>query len=695
MTLPEAHSGIQIKISADCKYKLYVNGTLVSFGPTKGDNKVWFFDELTLNLRKGRNVIAAAVLHYPTNRDVGNRSEFRSKTPGLYLESCLEELSSDESWEAYDADEVRIVAEDPFFSPLWIYENAAGLPDIPGGEGTMEKAICYEEVENRFRPEQLRKRRIPPLYLEPSELLKETVEVPAHAHRTIVLDAGEETCAFLKLSLAGGSGAEVRLLQSESYVYDIPDPPKDYGDLPRKGDRTDSKNGRLHGFTDVYHVSGYGKTDAPEHYEPFWFRTYRYIKVDIRTGEDSLELLGLKQIKTGYPLEVKTKVCVSDPKMMKIWDMSLRTLKRCMLETYVDCPFYEQLQYAMDARNEIRYTYAVSGDDRLARQCIEDFERGQQENGLMNCCYPDVGVNVIPGFNIYVIGMLYDHMMYFGNAEFIKQHLKMAEKVLEYFHGHLNKDGIVEKIGGPAFGGGVWSFIDWTKEWNATRGVPAATQNGPIAMESLLYSYGLLMTEEMEIYVGQEAMARRFRRERASLNEAIRKIYMGPNGMIKDGPDIEQYSQHAQVFAVLTGLLPEGELSENLLRTLETPEAYAQCSVAMMPYLFEALRKTGQYEWTKPLWEVWKGMLKNHLTTCAEDGLSSRSDCHGWGALILYELPAVILGVHPTKPGFKEYEVKPMKEYFGQMSGEVTTPVGRIRVQIDDNGCSVEREENR
>ena len=42
--------------------------------------------------------------------------------------------------------------------------------------------------------------------------------------------------------------------------------------------------------------------------------------------------------------------------------------------------------------------------------------------------------------------------------------------------------------------------------------------------------------------------------------------------------------------------------------------------------------------------------VREHMSTCVENGTDSRSDCHAWSALMLYELPCAVLGVTPAAP---------------------------------------------
>ena len=120
-----------------------------------------------------------------------------------------------------------------------------------------------------------------------------------------------------------------------------------------------------------------------------------------------------------------------------------------MHETYMDCPFYEQLQYAMDTRSQALYTYAVSADDRLARQAMEAFRRSQRPDGMINCDAPTVRCNVIPGFSIYYLLMVHDHMMYFGDKNLVKKHMPAIDQILAFFDRNLTEKGIFVNIGNP------------------------------------------------------------------------------------------------------------------------------------------------------------------------------------------------------------------------------------------------------
>ena len=708
-----------IDITADAKYKLYINGELVNVGPQKGDKQIWYYDNLDIAnyLEKGKNIIVVQVMIIPNRTRGGNYSFARTETPGLYINSNYG-LVADSSWKCV-VSPVHIIAEDTHFSPLYIFEEAkgcnlnCGIHNMLYNDSSWSPVLVYEPfyLSERLKPENLIQRKIPLLKLKNSKFstVKEVREskftkdiwesfltnnklitIPPNSCEIIEFSAGVESTGFLKLSMYNGLGAKIEILTSECYAYEgiegVEGPI-----LPRKSDRTDSINGKLYGFTDSYHVFGNGSPNLPEIYEPFWFRTFRYIKLTIKTSNTPLTVKGFDFIENGYPLNVKTSVETSDPTLKGIWDISERSLKLCMHETYEDCPFYEQLQYAMDTRSQILYTYAISADDRLARQAIDDYKRSARFDGMINCSYPNNEDHVIPGFGIFYIEMVYDHMMYFGDKKLIFENMPAILGVLNFFRSRMDSSGILSKIGGPLFKEKFWSFIDWTDPWRDTIGVPPATLKGPLTMESFYYVTALLHSAELFEYLGFTNLSNSLVTEADGIKEALRKLCRGENGMFTDGPGVEEYSQHCQVFAILTNTIDVETGRDYLLETFSDPKKYAQCSVAMMFYLFRALEKCDLYYKTDELWDIWRGMLKKNLTTCEEDSVHSRSDCHAWGALALYEIPTVTLGVRPGAPGYSKVIINPIPGKLKWAKGNVITPKGIISVswEIKNNGLEI------
>ncbi len=657
------------RLSADSRYKLLCNGVLVQSGPCKGDDRVWYFDEVLVKelLRPGTNVLAIEILWTGNDPWNSNHSLFTMGRPALYVEGI-----SAQGWRCHAVSTVSFPAEEEGFAPLHIHEEASLDPNMVGwkqpgfdGSGWAEaKAVPVKELPESRRPDRLRPRAIPQMALIPHSFELQDFAVPANSEKELVLDAGEEMCAYLRLRLSGGRGAKIELLQSECYTS-----------ANGKQNRLDSEHGHLEGYTDSYTVTGL----ADECYEPFWFRTFRFLRLRVKTEAEPLRIVALDYMETGYPLEVKTQLTTSDSSLAEIWDISLRTLRRCMHETYMDCPFYEQLQYAMDTRAEILYTYAVSADDRLARQAIDDFSRAQRPDGLLNCSYPNKNANVIPGFSVYWILMLHDHMLYFGDKAFLTRYLTTVTRILEFFHTHRNAAGLVDKIGGENGKAAIWSFIDWAESWMPTTGMPDAGLHGPITMESLLYLLGLQKAAELADYLEKPTEASEWRKRAEDLQAAIREYCLDESGMLTDGPGRTEISQHAQVFGVLTGTLSREEGRRNLLRTIEE-RGVTQCSVAMCFYLFRALEETGLYDYTDRYWDIWRRMVADGCSTCVEAENYARSECHAWGALALYELPSVTLGVRPAAPGYEKIEVRPQPGVLRSASGTVHTPRGDLHI---------------
>lgn len=163
----------------------------------------------------------------------------------------------------------------------------------------------------------------------------------------------------------------------------------------------------------------------------------------------------------------------------------------------------------------------------------------------------------------------------------VAEHMPAIDQILHYFERHLTDEGYVEKVGGINMEARFWSFIDWADEWNDTSGMPTAGLKGSLTMETLLYIYGLQHAGYLAEFLDRKEEARLYRGRAKKAQEAVRKYCTGVNGMIQDGPGIDEYSQHCQVFALLTDTLDLETGKRNLLKSIEEP-GYVQCTVAMM-----------------------------------------------------------------------------------------------------------------
>jgi len=149
---------------------------------------------------------------------------------------------------------------------------------------------------------------------------------------TVVLWVEAHTTAFLRCRYQPSHGSTMSIKYAECYER----PPKVYPWLRDKGDRL--ADGQLLGPCDLVDLS-----TGPE-YEPFWFRTFRFIELEVAVGAEGLTVHSIELRQTNYPLQPRATWDSSSSEMGRIWDVSLRTLRNCMFDGYSDCPFYEQLQ---------------------------------------------------------------------------------------------------------------------------------------------------------------------------------------------------------------------------------------------------------------------------------------------------------------------------------------------------------------
>jgi hypothetical protein len=346
-------------------------------------------------------------------------------------------------------------------------------------------------------------------------------------------------------------------------------------------------------------------------------------------------------------------------------------------ETYMDTPYWEQLQYIGDTRIQSLISLYVAGDDRLMRQAIEHFDLSRIPEGLTTSRYPSSLTQIIPPFSLIYVAMVHDYFMHRDDPAFVRARLAGIRGILDWYARHIDSTGMLAAM--P-----YWNYVDWTPRWD--RGVPPRADTGHSTTISLLYVYALDRAAELEQALGMPGPAAEYGARASAVRAAAReRAWDSARRLFRDSPDTISYSQQTNVLAILADAVPRG-MERAVMERVLSDTTLTSASYYFSFYLLEALRKAGLADRYVEQLAPWQKMLALGLTSAPENPEPTRSDTHAWSAHPDYGLLATVLGVRPSSPGFRTVIIAPALGPLQHAEGRVPHPLGDIEVAFVREG---------
>jgi alpha-L-rhamnosidase len=705
LTISSVPTHFWVHVSADHRFLLHVNGKYIAEGPARGDLFHWRFETVDLApfLQAGRNILAAVVWNFGEWSPVAqmsNRTGFlmQGDTQGEVAVNTGREWQVRQEpgraalghngvhgyYAAGPAETIdgRLLA--------WGWDQP--ITDSSGwetprllGHATMREAenapTAWELVQDSLPPMEhrlvdagipVRVDGLPSIPAFPAAPLT----IQPHSHVTLLLDHRVLQTAYPELNVSGGRDAEIHLTYSEA-LYDA---------QGKKGNRNELTNRHIEGITDEF-ISGGGDARI---FEPLWWRTWRYLQMEVTTQSEPLQLNSLRAWFSAYPFEAKAMIAGDPSHLDQIWETSWRTARLCAHETYMDAPYWEQLQYVGDTRIQALISYVMTGDGRLARQAITNIDDSRTPEGITQSRYPSALPQFIPPFSLLWVNMLHDYWMYVDDASLVQETVPHTRSVLDWYAAHLRPDGLLGQVK-------WWEFADWTANYRF--GVPPQDADGGSTFLTLQFIEALQAAAEMESQFGSKERVQMYQAVVRKATDALHRESWDPRyGLYADTPAKNSWSQQANILAVLLDVAPREQQQQIIHRLLGSKEHESTIvdgrTVPPLPepsyyfrfYLSRALEHAGLGDLYVGQLRPWYNMLDMGLSTWAETPEPARSDCHAWSASPNYDLLTIVAGIRPDAPGFQKLRISPHLNGLHRLEVSLPHPRGEIRAAYRSDG---------
>ncbi len=694
-----------VHISGDNRYRLYVNGTEVCYGPQLSDMRHWRYETIDLApfLKKGKNIVAAEVINWGIERSYGiisfktgflmqgntnnekiintnNKGQWKvSENKGMFEKTVFWRGGGEivGGFYASNPTDSVVASQYPWGWQLTEFDDSNWLtpeeifaqPKTNAGAGhgwilqprTTAIQVNQKEPFTRIVRSDLNG------ISNDFQFGKRSLEIPANSKKTLLIDQGYVTVGYPKLMLSKGNDAVVKVKYSEA-LYDSNN---------KKGNRNDLKGKVIKGISDVYVMDGGNKRE----FQPLWFRTFRFIQLEISTKDEPLFIEDYYNVFSNSPISAIASFQTDNPVYQQVWDICWHTMKLCAQDNLMSDAYYEQMQYVGDLRPHLMGWTALTGDLTYFRSAMDQFNNSRLPDGNITSCYPLKATFVHPTYSLIWIDMLHDLMMQEGDKKLLESYLGEIQEVFDYYKSLINENGLVGKSE-------YHMFIDW---YLPKGGNSEVNKNGNSAILTLNYAYTLKKAAEILDWLGYREKAAHYRNQGRKYAEITRKLCFDiGKGIYADDPARTFYDQRASILAVLCGAHSEVESGELMKKVLDDKTHFdSEANLFYLFYLFEAMEKTGVGDFTKEL-QPWKDMVDMGMSGTPEKRIEQdpRSEIHPWTAHPVHFYFSLVAGIRPTSPGFKSVCISPQPGNLKTIKANYPTQPGTISLDLkfDDSG---------
>lgn len=350
----------------------------------------------------------------------------------------------------------------------------------------------------------------------------------------------------------------------------------------------------------------------------------RYL--EIYTKEIKIHYLGIRP--AVLPV-VRRAAKFSDASYQKIYDVCVHTLECCMHEHYEDGPWREQALYVLDGRNQMLAGYSAFKGYAFARENIALMNRGVNEYGLLDLCYP-AGINFpIPFFSLCYPLTVCEYVRYSGDKSIIAETEKTIRGIMRAVEERIDETGLIPNYPYP-----FWNFYEWSEGCDRCSEITRKADEYVKEYDLILNCAYILARKNCDVLFGESTDLS------AMKKRVFEEFYDAENGLYRLSDLDSRFSRFGNSLAILAEINGSADRSvaENMLKRTDVIAA----TLSTNGFFYDALLKTDERYKEFVLGDIkrkYEAMLEQGATTFWETEKGDRdfngegSLCHGWSAL--------------------------------------------------------------